>query len=90
VIPPFRINAYVQNRGRNAFLSVPSSALLDLGNVKLQQVVEPCEQFLSKRERETSQSVKRHNHDKFHVFSSIKSHLDSPIFSVVFVVVVVG
>jgi len=34
--------------GENAFLSVPGSALLDLGNVQLQQVVEPCEQFLSK------------------------------------------
>lgn len=33
--------------GKGAFLSVPSSALLDLGNVQLQQVVDPCKQFLS-------------------------------------------
>lgn len=71
--------------GGDAFLSVPSSALLDLGNVQLQQVVDPSKQFLSTVER--PQSAREYNHDKSHVFLD-QSHLDSPILSVVSVVVV--
>ena len=42
---------FLIGRGRKErfFKSVPSSALLDLGDIQLQQVVEPCQQFLSKR-----------------------------------------
>lgn len=65
------------------FKSVPSSALLDFGDIQLQQVVEPCQQFLSKRREKDLTVSKSIQWSLLVMFSWISSHLDSPMVVVV-------
>lgn len=71
-------------RGKERFFkSVPSSALLDFGDIQLQQVVEPCQQFLSKRREKGLTVSKSIQWSLLVMFSWISSHLDSPMVVVV-------
>ena len=55
---------------------VPGPALLDLGVIQLQQVIDPCQQFLSSNKGVEIQSVRQ---SPFLFCSSGLSYLDSPI-----------